>query len=60
VNRLRAALRDSPFPDIGPVTASFGVAEYRPDETADQWLKRVDERVYQVKREGRDHISHRP
>ncbi|MEI2783311.1 MAG: diguanylate cyclase [Candidatus Competibacter sp.] len=57
---LRAALRDSPFPDIGPVTASFGVAEYRPDETADQWLKRVDERVYQVKREGRDHISHRP
>jgi len=26
----------------------------------DQWLKRVDELVYQVKREGRGHISHRP
>ena len=57
---LRAALRDAPFPGIGPVTASFGVAEYRPGETVDQWLKRVDERVYQVKREGRNHISYRP
>ena len=52
---LRAALRDAPFSGIGRVTASFGVAEYRPPETADQWLKRVDERVYQVKRDGRDH-----
>lgn len=57
---LRAALRQSPIAGIGPVTASFGVAEYRPDETVEQWLKRVDELVYQVKREGRDHISHRP
>ncbi len=56
---LRSALRNSPFSDIGPVTASFGVADYRPDETIDQWLKRVDDLVYQVKREGRDHISHR-
>ena len=56
---LRAALRQSPFPDIGPITASFGVAGYRPDETIEQWLKRVDDLVYQVKREGRDQISHR-
>ncbi len=56
---LRAALRQSPFPDVGPVTASFGVAQYRPDETVDQWLKRVDDLVYQVKRGGRDQISHR-
>ena len=56
---LRMALHQSPFPDIGPITASFGVAEYRPDETLDQWLKRVDDLVYEVKREGRDHVSHR-
>jgi diguanylate cyclase (GGDEF)-like protein/PAS domain S-box-containing protein len=56
---LRTALRQSPHADVGPVTASFGVAEYRPGETLDQWLKRVDDLVYQVKREGRDHISHR-
>ncbi len=57
---LRAGLHQSPIADIGPVTASFGVAEYRQGETLDQWLKRVDELVYQVKREGRDQISHRP
>ncbi|HRD66811.1 MAG TPA: diguanylate cyclase [Candidatus Competibacter sp.] len=56
---LRAALHQSLFPDIGPITASFGVAGYRLDETVDQWLKRVDDLVYQVKREGRDQISHR-
>ncbi|MFO1372915.1 MAG: sensor domain-containing diguanylate cyclase, partial [Candidatus Competibacteraceae bacterium] len=57
---LRVALHHLLFPGIGPVTASFGVAEYRLDETLDQWLKRVDDLVYQVKREGRDHISYRP
>ena len=56
---LRMALHQSPFPTVGPITASFGVAEYRSDETLDQWLKRVDDLVYQAKREGRDHISHR-
>ncbi|MDQ5910458.1 MAG: hypothetical protein QG599_2554 [Pseudomonadota bacterium] len=57
---LQTAFRRSPIGDIGPVTASFGVAEYRPDETVDQWLKRVDDLVYQVKHDGRDHISYRP
>ena len=39
------------------ITASFGVAEYLPDETLDQWLKRVDDLVFQAKREGRDRIA---
>lgn len=56
---LRAALRQSPFPDVGAITISIGVTQYRPNETLDQWLKRVDDLVYQVKREGRDHISYR-
>ncbi|MFO1421366.1 MAG: diguanylate cyclase [Candidatus Competibacteraceae bacterium] len=56
---LQEGLRQTAFPGLGPVTASFGVAEYRPEETVDQWLKRVDDLVYQVKREGRDHVSHR-
>jgi diguanylate cyclase (GGDEF)-like protein len=57
---LQVGLRQWPIGNIGPVTASFGVAEHRSDETVDQWLKRVDELVYQVKRDGRDHISYRP
>ena len=56
---LRTALRQSPFADIGPITASFGVTQYLAGETVDQWLKRVDDLVYQVKRGGRDQVSHR-
>jgi diguanylate cyclase (GGDEF)-like protein len=56
---LRMALHQSPFPTVGTVTASFGVAEYRTDETVDQWLKRVDDLAYEAKRNGRDQISHR-
>lgn len=56
---LRMALYQSPFPVVGPVTASFGVAAYDPDETIDQWLKRVDDLTYQAKREGRDRVSGR-
>lgn len=55
---LLTVLREAPFAGIGPVTASFGVTEYRPDETLDQWLKRVDDLVYQVKREGRNDVRH--
>lgn len=55
---LLTVLREAPFANIGPVTASFGVAEYRPGEALDQWLKRVDDLVYQVKREGRNDIRH--
>ncbi len=55
---LWAALRDAPFADIGAVTASFGVTEYRPDETLDQWLKRVDDLMYQAKSKGRDRVCY--
>ena len=53
----REGLLALPNPGPRPVTASFGVAEYRPDETLDQWLKRVDDLVYQAKREGRDWVA---
>lgn len=56
---LRMALHQSPFPTVGLVTASFGVAEYCPDETADQWLNRVDGLAYESKQNGRDRISYR-
>lgn len=55
---LQNELRDAPFPEIGRVTASFGVSEYRSHEALDEWLKRVDDLVYAVKRDGRDHVQH--
>ncbi len=53
---LLAALHDASFADIGPVTASFGVTNYRFGETLDQWLKRVDNLMYQAKSEGRNRV----
>lgn len=53
---LRAELHALALPAVGHVTASFGVADYRPAETLDAWLKRLDELVYQAKRAGRDRV----
>ena len=52
---LRARLHETP--GVSPVTASFGVAQYHPGETLDQWLKRVDDLVFQAKHAGRDRIA---
>ncbi len=47
------------FPDIGKVTSTAGVAEYHPDETFDDWLRRADEALYIAKAAGRGtiHVS---
>mgnify|MGYP006188433081 CR=1 FL=1 len=37
-----------------PFTASFGVAEFEPGETAEHWLGRADRAMYQAKENGRN------
>jgi diguanylate cyclase len=39
---------------VGKVTASFGVAKLRPDESANDLLQRADQRLYQAKVKGRN------
>jgi diguanylate cyclase (GGDEF)-like protein len=53
---LRAELHALTVPAVRQITASFGVADYRPAETLDAWLKRLDDLVYQAKRAGRDRV----
>ncbi|MET0013891.1 MAG: diguanylate cyclase [Sedimenticola sp.] len=38
------------------VTLSAGVASRQPDESQDELLKRVDDKLYQAKKEGRDRV----
>lgn len=52
--KLRLSLQGSPFPVVGTVTASFGVAEYQVGETINQLLKRVDQALYAAKNAGRN------
>lgn len=43
--------RNEPLPTI---TASFGIAQYRPDEDPELFVKRADDMLYQAKQQGRN------
>lgn len=55
--RLRAAVADADFPDVGRVTASFGITIRRPDDTIKQLTKRVDQALYRAKERGRNRVE---
>ena len=55
--KLRALIAAEPFPGVGQVTSSFGVAQFRPPESADAWLDRADDALYQAKEAGRNRIG---
>ncbi|ABD06403.1 diguanylate cyclase [Rhodopseudomonas palustris HaA2] len=54
---LRRLVARTPFDQIGSVTASFGVAECRPDESADSLLERADAALYRAKSNGRNRVE---
>ena len=56
--RMRAGLRLMPVtfrPE--PVTASFGLAQWVPGDTAASLIDRADEALYQAKHAGRDRVA---
>ncbi|NEX17341.1 MAG: hypothetical protein C1943_12090 [Halochromatium sp.] len=55
--RLRTHLAETPVPKVGQVTASFGVAEWRPSDNLDQWIKCADDSLYTAKRQGRNQVA---
>ena len=54
--KLRALVADPPFPVAGQVTASFGLAQWQPQEPLDTWLKRADDALYAAKAAGRNRV----
>ena len=54
--KLRHLVAEQPFPVVGRVTASFGVAEFHARETLDAGMRRVDEALYQAKAAGRNQV----
>ena len=52
--KLRQHIACTPFPLAGTVTASFGVAQYRPRESTATWFQRADDMLYSAKTAGRD------
>lgn len=55
--RIRKEIADHEFEQVGRVTVSFGLAQYREDDTADSFLKRADEAMYKVKASGKNRIE---
>jgi len=53
---LRLKLCKNSHPDVGSVTASFGVAVVRPEEGIDDLLKRADRARYLAKQSGRNRV----
>ncbi|MGB9813897.1 MAG: PAS domain S-box protein [Thermovenabulum sp.] len=54
---LRERLSSMPLPEVGHVTASFGVASYRPSDTIDTILLRADDMLYEAKASGRNCVK---
>lgn len=54
--KLRALVQAQPFAQVGQVTASFGVADFRPADNLDTWLKRADDALYAAKAAGRNQV----
>lgn len=52
--RCRVALAAAALGHGGPVTASFGVAGYRPGDTLSRLVSRADDALYDAKRGGRN------
>lgn len=55
--RLRSALAAHPMPGPGHVTASFGVAAYRDQESAESLISRADAALYLAKRAGKNRVE---
>jgi len=55
--KLRALIAESPFPEVGALTASFGVAAWMPGDDLDQWVKRADMALYAAKAGGRNRVE---
>jgi diguanylate cyclase (GGDEF)-like protein/hemerythrin-like metal-binding protein/PAS domain S-box-containing protein len=54
--RIREGIASQAFAGVGQVTASFGLAEYLPASSLEEWLERVDQAMYRAKSEGRNRV----
>lgn len=54
--RLRRQIAQTPFPQVGTVTISVGVARLEPNDNVDSLLKRADDALYQAKHNGRNQV----
>jgi diguanylate cyclase (GGDEF)-like protein len=55
--KLRTVINAFNFPEVGSVSASFGVCEYSTPFDQEQLIKMADEALYRAKESGRDRVE---
>ncbi|MBI5406585.1 MAG: diguanylate cyclase [Nitrospirae bacterium] len=55
--RIRKTIEDYKFEGVGRVTVSFGITQFKDEDTVDSLLKRADAAVYLSKTNGRNRIE---
>ena len=55
--RIREIIESSTFQNVGKVTVSFGVTEFRENDTEDSLIKRADDAMYEAKKKGRNRVE---
>jgi len=54
---LRNAICATPIEPVGIVSASFGVARFRPSDSVESWVARADSALYAAKSAGRNRVA---
>lgn len=55
-NKIRIKVEQHQFPEVGQITASFGIALSHPNDNVSSILKRADDCLYQAKKQGRNRV----
>ncbi|SHO81293.1 diguanylate cyclase (GGDEF domain) with PAS/PAC sensor [hydrothermal vent metagenome] len=55
-NKLRIGIENLLHKEAGKITASFGVTQYRENDTIESLFKRCDDALYQAKESGRNRV----
>ncbi|MBA3792165.1 MAG: diguanylate cyclase, partial [Rubrobacter sp.] len=56
-NRLRTAIEDRHLGQAGHLSASFGVAAFRPGDSSATLIKRADIALYRAKTQGKNRVE---
>lgn len=54
--KLRVKIEGNQFTHAGSVTCSFGVAQFKVNDTTESFVKRADDMLYKAKRNGRNRV----
>jgi len=54
---LKVKVKQSNFEEIGNITCSIGLSQYKNGDNLESWLKRTDEALYKAKQNGRNRVE---